>query len=224
VRDYTPEVGGYGEIMASSDAELMTLVHAIIADDTATASRLLLDSPELANIHAANGATRHAAAEYYLVEIEHYLYAGDSAVHIAAAAYRPGMIRLLVAMGADVGARNRRGAQPLHYPADGAPGSRTWDPRAQADTITCLIEAGADPNAADNSGVAPLHRAVRTRCAAAVQALLAGGADARRRNNRGSTPMLLATRATGRGGSGSADSKLQQELIVDQLQRCLAAR
>ena len=63
-----------------------------------------------------------------------------------------------------------------------------------------------------------MHRAVRTRCAAAVKALLEGGADPRRKNKHGSTPMLLATRNTGRGGSGSREAKAQQERIVRLLQ------
>jgi len=197
----------------------MTLLRAIVADDLAMASQLLAESRELANIRAQKGATRQTATEHYMVDIQHYLYAGDTAMHVAAAAHRPGMIRLLVAMNADVGARNRRGAQPLHYAADGSRGSRTWNPLAQAETVTCLIEAGADPNATDKSGVTPLHRAVRTRCAAAVSALLDGGADPRRTNSRGSTPMQLATRTTGRGGSGSPESKAQQEKILHELQR-----
>ena len=123
-------------------------------------------------------------------------------------------MRTLIAMGADVRATNRRGAQPLHYAADGVPGARSWNPDAQAATIASLIEAGADPNAIDKSGVMPLHRAVRTRCAAAVRALIDGGADPRGRNKSGSTPMDLATGNTGRGGSGSPESKAQQEEIV----------
>ena len=77
----------------------------------------------------------------------------------------------------------------------------------------------AEPNALDKSGVAPLHRAVRTRCAAAVQALLDHGADARLTNGNGSTPMLLATQTTGRGGSGSTDAKAQQHEIVRLLEQ-----
>jgi ankyrin repeat protein len=134
------------------------------------------------------------------------------------------IVRQLITMGADVGARNRRGAQPLHYAADGIPGSSNWNPDAQAGTVTCLIDRGADPNATDKSGVAPLHRAVRTRCAAAVRALLDGGADACRKNKTGSTPMQLATLTTGRGGSGSPESREQQEEIVRLLQRHGATR
>jgi ankyrin repeat protein len=178
----------------------------------------------LASARAGEGATRGTATDYYLAEIGHYLYAGDTALHIGAAAYRLPVVRQLIAMGADVGARNRRGAQPLHYAADGIPGSPNWNPGAQAATITCLIEAGADPDATDKSGVTPLHRAVRTRCAAAVHALLDGGADAGRKNKAGSTPIQLATWTTGRGGSGSPESKEQQEEIVRLLQQHGATR
>jgi ankyrin repeat protein len=85
---------------------------------------------------------------------------------------------------------------------------------AQTKIIARLIRAGADPNAVDKSGVAPLHRAVRNRCAAAVRALIDGGADPQAANRNGSTPMLLATQNTGRGGSGSAEAKAQQVEIL----------
>jgi ankyrin repeat protein len=90
---------------------------------------------------------------------------------------------------------------------------------AQAATIALLIEAGADPNATNKNGAAPLHRAVRTRCAAAVEALLAGRADPRLKNKSGSVPMGLAERTTGRGGSGSPEAKAQQEEIVRLLRK-----
>jgi ankyrin repeat protein len=186
--------------------------------------RLIDAAPALARASAQEGATRASAKAHFLDAIGHYLYAGDTALHIAATAYRAEIARKLIAQGADVGARNRRGAQPLHYAADGAPGAPRWDPRAQAVTIACLIEAGADPNAADLGGTTPLHRAVRSRCAAAVAALLEGGADVRRKNKRGSTAPQLATRTTGRGGTGSADAKAQQAEIVRLLKQHAAAR
>jgi Ankyrin repeats (many copies) len=197
----------------------MGFVQVVLAGDVATASRLLAASPDLARACLKEGATRHAAKQYYLEEIKHYVYTGDSALHVAAAAYGHEIARELLAAGADVRARNRRGAEPLHYAVDGMPGSLTWNPRAQAATIAALIEAGADPNAVDKSGVTPLHRAVRTRCAAAVRALLDGGADVRRENNNGSTPMQLARGTTGRGGSGSVEAKAQQGEIVRLLEQ-----
>jgi hypothetical protein len=45
-------------------------------------------SPGLASAQFQEGATRHAVKPYFLDEIRRYVYAGDTALHIAAAAYR----------------------------------------------------------------------------------------------------------------------------------------
>jgi ankyrin repeat protein len=203
--------------MASADPALIELVRAIAARDAGTVSRMLKASPVLASASVDAGATRRDAATYYLDDVNHYVYAGDTALHIAAAAYEARLVGELLTLGADVDAKNRRGAQPLHYAADGIPGSDAWSPEAQAAVIAALVAAGADPNATDKSGVTPLHRAVRTRCSGAVRALLDGGADPERTNKSGSTPMKLATQPTGRGGSGSTDAKAQQATIVELL-------
>ena len=195
-------------------ASLMDMMRAIVADDAETISRALVAFPDLASAALTEGATRQGAKDYWLEEIGHYTYKGDTALHVAAAAYRHVIAGKLIDAGAVVRARNRRGAEPLHYAADGGPGSPSWNPEAQAATIAVLIAAGADPNATDSSGVAPLHRAVRTRCTGAVLALLKGGADIRRKNKNGSTPLRLATLTTGRGGSGSVEAKAQQVEIV----------
>ena len=193
---------------------LQVLLRVIASRDRSKASRLLAESPPLARRAIEAGATREAAREYYFEEISHYVYAGDTALHVAAAAYDAGIAAELVARGANVRARNRRGAEPLHYAADGVPGSDAWDPDAQHATVEFLIQAGANPNSADTNGVAPLHRAVRTRCTAAVRALLLNGADALARNKSGSTPLHLAVRNTGRGGTGSAASREEQKAII----------
>ena len=54
----------------------------------------------------AVGATRHGDQEYFLDEINHPVYAADTALHIAAAAYEPGLTRALVNAGAHT--RERR--------------------------------------------------------------------------------------------------------------------
>jgi ankyrin repeat protein len=201
------------------DAALMALVRAIAGGETAAALRLLAASPVLASARFGKGATRQDPKTYYLDAIGHYVYAGETALHVAAAAYQPEIVHKLIGMGSDFRAKNRRGAEPLHAAAVGMPGAPTWNPQAQAATIACLIAAGADPNAVDTGGVTPLHRAVRTRCAAAAQALLERGADMRRRNKSGSTPMQLATQNTGRGGSGSPAAKAQQQKILRLLEQ-----
>src|SRR3954468_10034471 len=121
----------------------------------------------LPTARTAHGATRQAAREYYLDAAAHYVYASGIALHVAAAGDQHEMAQELIARGAEVRARNRPGAEPLRSAADGTPGTPASNPDAQTATVAILIAAGADPNAAGNSGVMPLHRAVRTRCAAA---------------------------------------------------------
>ena len=206
-----------------SEMKLRQVVAAIVSGETMKVSKLLAASPELATASFRQGATRAKAKGYYLESIARYIVAGDTALHLAAACYRTDVVRELIKAGADVHDRNRLGQQPIHAAAVGIPGSASWNPSAQEATIIALIEAGANPNAIDKRGVSPLHRAVRTRCAAAVRVLLERGADPNQRNKSGSDPMLLAHQNTGRGGSGSPDAKSEQEEIIRLLRRRLSA-
>jgi ankyrin repeat protein len=185
--------------MAATDSGLDGLIAAVIARDEPAVRELLAASPELAQARVTTGATRAEASPHFHDGIGHYIYAGDTAL--------------------DVGAANRRGAQPLHYAVDGGLNGPRWDPVSQSDTIGRLLDAGADPNATDKGGTTPLHRAIRNRSAAAVEVLLERGADALRPNGRGSTAWQLANWTTGKGGSGSAAAKAQQA----EIQRLLEA-
>jgi len=200
-----------------ADSDLLALLRAIASGDDRDIARRLDASPGLASGSMDTGASREDAETYFLDAIRHYVYAGDTALHVAAAAHRPRVAETLVARGADVRARNRRGAQPLHYAADGGPGTDYWDPAAQRAVISYLVEAGADPNALDKSGVAPLHRAVRTRSSEAVGALIDNGADPLLVNKTGSTPLHLAVQNTGRSDSGSDAAKDEQGRIITLL-------
>ncbi len=202
----------------TSEQALRKLVDAIVDNDGALFLRLMAGSSALATASFSQGATRTSPSPCFIKEIGHYIYCGDTALHFAAASYRPEMAGKLIQAGARLRAKNRRGAEPLHAAAVGIPGSPRWDPTAQAATIVCLIEAGADPDAQNMDGATPLHRAVRTRCAGAVRALLDNGADPAIRNKNGSTAMQLAWRTTGRGGSRSPEAKAQQQEILLLLQ------
>jgi ankyrin repeat protein len=81
--------------------------------------------------------------------------------------------------------------------------------------IRVLLKAGANIHAQDKNGATPLHRAVRTRCAAAAKCLLDAGADPKIRNKPGSTPFHLAVQNTGRGGSGSEKARTAQREILE---------
>jgi hypothetical protein len=198
-----------------SDAgALLALFRAIACRDDREVARLLNESPDFAVRPIQVGATRDYAKTYFLTAIHHYVYSGDTALHISAAAHQRRLVESLVMSGANVRARNRRGAEPLHYATDGGPGANGWDGVVQGDVITYLIEAGADPNALDKSGVAPLHRAVRNRCSLAVRTLLDNGANPLLMNKSGSTPLHLAVQNTGKSNSGSEGARDEQGRII----------
>lgn len=193
------------------------LMEAIIADDIDEVRRILAQTPSISRDAVTDGATRENPKEFFVDELKHYIYAGDTALHVAAMAHRADMVELLVKNGADVRARNRRGAEPLHYAADSGPNLKTWDIERQFATVEKLIELGADPNSMDKSGVAPLHRAVRNRCTGAVKALIKCGADVNLKNKNGSTTFSLAGQTTGKSGSGTDEAKREQAAIIDLL-------
>jgi ankyrin repeat protein len=202
-----------------SDDQLLDLMRAIARRESIADA--LTSAPDLATEQLAGGATRSEATDFFLDEIAHYVYGGDTLLHIAAAAADVALVRQLGALSADVGAVNRHRQQPLHYAVDGGPGGAGWDPPAQAATVAALLELGADPDATDKNGTTPLMRAVRNRCALAVGALLDAGADVHARNKRGSTAMQLAEWTTGRGGTGSPEAREQQAQIIARLQVAL---
>jgi len=199
------------------EGPLLALFAGIASRDQVGVKRMLDEGPDLATRVLRVGASRQEPQPYFLTPIRHYVYAGDTALHVATAAHHRGLAELLVARGASVRARNRRGAEPLHYAADGSPGTGYWDPGEQREVITYLIDAGADPNAIDKSGVAPLHRAVRSRSSGAVSALIDKGADPLLMNNTGSTPLHLAVQNTGKSNSGSSAAREEQYRIIELL-------
>src|SRR5262249_6015647 len=144
--------------VVEDDRALLAVFGAIAARDTAGTGRLLSDKPGLVTASLRTGATRQNAPEYFLNSIGHYVYRGDTALHVAAAAYDFELVDRLVDLGASVAATNRRGDPPLHYAVDGGPRAPSWNPAAQHRTVEVLIARGADVGALDKNGTAALHR------------------------------------------------------------------
>ena len=92
---------------------MRSLLAAIVRDDRNQVSALLKANAALASSLAGE-------ARLYESEITHWLYAGDTALHLASAGYRTEIVLLLLAAGADVNAAtNHRQGRPLHYASDG---------------------------------------------------------------------------------------------------------
>jgi len=184
-----------------------SLLAAILRDGGSKVKELLNQDAALATATAPEARLES--------KIAHWIYEGDTALHVAAAGHRVTIAKLLLDAGAKVGAAtNHRHSQPLHYAADGCLESDSWNATRQVQMIELLLKAGADIHARDKNGATPLHRAVRTRCAAAVNCLLAAGSDATLKNKPGSTPFHLAVQNTGRGGSGAETAKTAQREII----------
>jgi hypothetical protein len=183
---------------------------AIHDNDCPTVKRLLAADKTRANRLVTE-------ARLYEEQIVHWIYVGDTPLHLAAAGHRVEIARLLLAAGADPNScANHRESGPLHYAADGHPDAGGWNPKRQVETIQCLLNAGAEINQRDKNGASALHRAVRTRSAAAVRFLLKSGCDPLLRNKPGSTPFHLAVQNTGRGGSGTDNAKIAQQQIIEE--------
>ena len=96
------------------------LFEAIVADDHSQARQLLKKEPAL-----ATELTKRPRLE---LRIPHWIYAKDSALHVAAAGYRVEMAKLLLDAGVDPNSvLNHRHSWLLHYVADGYIVSKLWN-------------------------------------------------------------------------------------------------
>ena len=114
------------------------LLDAIVCDDITKVKKLLTQNSSL--IAAVVEVDR-----LFDTAIYHWLYVGDSALHLAAAGYRTEIVGLLLEAGVDSNAtQNRRKSLPLHYAADGYINGPAWNEKRQLKTIHRLLVAGRD--------------------------------------------------------------------------------
>src|SRR5438477_1903548 len=105
------------------------ILRAILDDDRSMVMKLLKAAPALATC-------RIEEPRLYQSKIFHWIYAGDIALHLAAAGHRVELARLFLAAGADPNSRkNHRQSGPLHYAADGYITGPDWNEQRQVQTI-----------------------------------------------------------------------------------------
>ena len=151
----------------SPDSSFLDLVHAIVVGDATKAAQLADNSPALVHARAAVGATRKAAESHFFEAIAHYMYEGDTALHMAAAGFKPAITQALIDRGAECSAKNRRGAEPrgrnnsgstpLHLAVQNTGRGGSGTPHAieqQKQIIELLLRAGARPDDKDANGKA----------------------------------------------------------------------
>lgn len=157
-----PEAGSKGTGAASKDGDAVArLMEAARSGDLVTLRELA--RPELVNSRDASG--RHTTA-----------------LHIVAGYNVLPAAEHLLAVGADVMARDKGGLTPLHNAC-------SYGHVAMAEL---LLRHGADPNAADLWRYTPLHEAASKGRAAICQLLLRHGASTTARNCDDRTPAELA--------------------------------
>jgi uncharacterized protein len=116
--------------------------------------------------------------------LEAHSHDGWTALHLAAHFGHADAAQYLLRHGADVRARstNPLDNQPLHAALAGR----------SLDVARLLLDAGADPNAAEHGGYAPLHQAAEPGDLPLIRLLLDRGARTDRKDDQGRTPLELA--------------------------------
>jgi uncharacterized protein len=171
-----------------NEAGLSPVLHALYNGKGDVAEVLLNANPALDVFDAA--ATGRTRGMEELLDNEPDLVGswspdGFTALHYAAFFGQEEAARILLERGAEVEvvARNESiRVTPLHSAAAGS----------HAAIVKLLVEAGADPNAAQDGGFTPLHSAAQNDDRTSSEALLAAGADPSLASDDGKTAAELA--------------------------------
>ncbi len=131
---------------------------------------------------------------------------GITPLHLAAATDQPEAIRMLLARGADIDARNAGDFTPLHWAAS----------RDAAAAAAVLLDAGAAVDARARAGLTPLHWAAAKSMTNIVALLVERGADIRAVSDLGFTPVHLAVKANphGRTAVMLAEAQVNAEIAA----------
>lgn len=135
-----------------------------------------------------------------------------SALHYAAQAGMPDVVKFFIEKGADVKEKHCDSkATPLHVACENYRDCITEDRQAEMnETIKILIEKGADVNAEDCEKRTPMHYAASSGSAKAVKRLLKAKADLNAVEKTGMTPLHAAC------ASYDAEEKYLEDLLKNE--------
>ncbi|MFZ2586806.1 MAG: ankyrin repeat domain-containing protein [Alphaproteobacteria bacterium] len=109
---------------------------------------------------------------------------GSTALYAAAESNQPGVVKLLIAAGANPNLANTQNMTPLMRAVEqNLPGM-----------VELLMALGADPQSSNSEGWNPLFYAVQSNNAAMVERLITGGLDPNGHDRLGLTPLMVASR------------------------------
>ena len=124
-----------------------SLLAAVIDDDRTSLKALLKKYPSL--------STRTVERAWLEVRLPHWVYAGDTVLHVAAAGYRTEIARMLLEAGADARLKNLPGSTPFHLAVQntgrGGSGSEIAK-AAQGEIIRVFLERDIGPALKDTRG------------------------------------------------------------------------
>jgi len=191
--DLLPAILSEGADINLADSEGMTAL------DAALTAPVRQEQIECAAFLLKNGSLQPGDENWkYIVEplrtgnLEIRFDYGLTALQLAAEKGQEGMVRYLLANGADINSRDQPGNTALHVAV--RKGYRT--------IATLLLDAGSDVNVRDYNGNAPIHESLTANDNFAMSTMLLNrGADPNLKNGSGSTPLhmtvLLRTDVSG---------------------------
>ena len=167
-----------------------TPLHVAVARQDAPVAEILLRHG--ADVNAADSYGRfplHIACHYTSTQPSEQ--AGDSAITGSSSSAACETLRVLIAYGADISARDKIGATPLHLACWGG-FKQVEKCEGVIDIVKLLLKSGADVNARDNRNQTPMHIAATTPDREVIAELVKRGADTTIADVAGRTPREFA--------------------------------